>query len=137
MKENTKRIMTVSGAVLTALAIALSLLALLSVPARAATGSAVPGLTDVIPGDTPTLTLPDTDDVLTPDDTTGTPATRLPDATSRPSATTSPALTTAPGGTDTAPIADDGGSIVGAVIAVVVVAAVILAVIALMPRKKR
>ena len=146
MKENSKRIMTVSGAVMTALAIALSMLAFLTVTTRAATGTGMPAMTDIIPDKdgTSALTLPeagnvDTNDVVTPNDTTRSPMTILPEPTSRPSVTSSPALTSAPAGTatDTGMIEEEGGSILGAVIAVIVVVAIILVVIALIPRKKR
>ena len=138
MKENSKRIMTVSGAIITALAIALSMLAFLTVTIGAATGTGMPAMSDVIPGEdgTSALTLPeggdvDTNDVITPDDTSRAPVTLLPEPTTRPG------TTTAPGGTDTGMMEEDGGSILGAVIAVIVVAAIILVVIALMPRKKK
>ena len=147
MKENSKRIMTVSGAIMTALAIALSLLAFLTVTTRAATGTGMPAMSDVIPGEDGTSALPlpeagnvDTDDVVTPNDTTRTPTvtTSTPNAGSTPSGTTAGTPGAASGdGTDTGMAEEDGGSILGAVIAVIVVVAIILAVIALMPRKKR
>ena len=145
MKENYKRIMTVSGALMTALAIALSMLAFLTVTARAATGTGMPSMSEIIPGEdgTSALTLPeggnvDTNDVVTPNDTTRTPMTILPEPTSRPSVTNTPgAVSSAPDGTDTGMAEDDGGGILGAVIAVIVVVAIILVVIALIPRKKK
>ena len=143
MKENSRRIMTVSGAVMTALAIALSMLAFLTVTTRAATGTGMPAISDIIPGEdgTSALTLPeagnvDTNDVVTPNDTTRTPMTLLPEPTARPSVTNSPAVTSSPAGTDTGMAEEDGGSMLGAVIAVIVVVAIILVVIALIPRKK-
>lgn len=144
MKENSKRIMTVSGAMMTALAIALSMLAFITVTTRAATGTGMPAMSDIIPGEdgTSALTLPeagnvDTNDVVTPNDTTRTPMTLLPEPTSRPSVTNSPDVTSSPSGTDTDMTEEDGGSILGAVIAVIVVVAIILVVIALIPRKKK
>ena len=144
MNANSKRILTVAGAVMTALAIALSMLAFLTVTTRAATGTGMPAMTDIIPDadGTSALTLPeagnvDTDDVVTPDDSTRTPVTILPEPTTRPAVTSSPASTSAPDGTDTGMLEEEGGSILGAVIAVIVVVAVILVVIALMPRKKK
>ena len=139
MNENTKRFLTVSGAVMTALAIALSMLAFFTVATRAATGTGMPAVSDIIPGadGTSALTLPeggnvDTDDVLTPDDTTRTPVTLLPESSARPSSTSAPAVS----GTDTGMAEEDGGGMLGAVIAVIVVVAIILVVIALIPRKK-
>lgn len=151
MRENNQRLLTVSGAVFTALAIALSLLAFVALNVGAATGTGMPAVSDIIPGEdgTSALTLPeggnvDTNDVLTPDDTTRTPAaTVLPDLTTRPNvtgvpgATNSPTGTTALDGTDTGMLEEDGGGIMGAIIAVIVVVAIILVVIALIPRKKR
>ena len=146
MNANSKRILTVAGAVMTALAIALSMLAFLTVTTRAATGTGMPAMTDIIPAADGTSSLPfpeagnvDTDDVVTPDDSTRTPVTILPEPTTRPAATSSPTSTSAPDGTgtDTGMLEEEGGSILGAVIAVIVVVAVILVVIALMPRKKR
>ena len=143
MKQNSVRFMTVSGALMTALAIALSMLAFLTVSTRAATGTGMPSMSDVIPGEdgTSALTLPeggnvDTNDVVTPNDTTRTPMTILPEPTSRPSVTNTPGVTSAPDGTDTGMADDGGGSMLGAVIAVIVVVAIILVVIALIPRKK-
>ena len=146
MKENSGRIMTITGALMTALAIALSMLAFVAVTTRAATGTGMPAMSDLIPDadGTSALTLPeagdvDTNDVVTPNDTTRTPMTVLPEPTTRPAVTSTPAVTSAPDGTgtDTGMMEEEGGSILGAVIAVIVVVAVILVVIALMPRKKR
>jgi hypothetical protein len=140
MNENTKRIMTVTGAVLTALAIALSMLAFLTVTARAATGTGMPAMTDIIPDKdgTSALTLPeggnaDSDDVLTPDDTTRAPVTLVPESSARPATSSAPAVT----GTDTGMLEEEGGGMLGAVIAVIAVVAIILVVIALIPRKKK
>ena len=147
MKENSKRIMTVSGAVMTALAIALSMLAFLTLTTRAVTGTGMPAMSDIIPGEDGTSVIPfpesgnvDSDDVVTPDDSTRSPMTVLPESSARPSVTNTPGATSsAPDGTgaDTGMMEEDGGSILGAVIAVIVVVAIILVVIALIPRKKR
>ena len=146
MKEQTKRICAVGGAVLTALSIALSLLAFVTVSVFAATDTVMPALSDVIPDENGTSALPLPDggnvdsDVLTPDDTTLTPevTTRTPAVTTSPASTTArPSTTTAvPDGTDTGMVEEEGGGILGAIIAVIVVVAVILVVIALIPRKK-
>ncbi|MGM9641760.1 MAG: hypothetical protein ACI3XI_00990 [Eubacteriales bacterium] len=132
MTEIKRRIMTVGGCIVTAAAIALALLAFVAVNVSAVTGTAVPPASDLIPdgsdvtlpgmGDT---TLPDnitggdTNDVLTPDDTTRAPA-----STSTPDTTGDMAE-------------DAGNGILGAVIAVIVVVAIILVVIALIPKKKQ
>ena len=131
--------LTVGGAMLTVLAIALSLLSFAVVNIGAAT--TMPSVSDMIPGEdgTSALTLPeggnvDTNDVLTPDDTTRTPTSTVrPEVTSRPGTTTAPDGT----GTDTGMLEEDGDGILGAIIAVIVVVAIILVVIALLPRKKR
>lgn len=151
MRENKQRLLTVSGAVFTALSIALSLLAFVAINVGAATGTEMPSVSDIIPGEdgTSALTLPeggnvDSEDALTPDDTTRTPAaTVLPDSTARPNVTNapgstdSPSGTSTPDGTDTGMLEEEGGGIMGAIIAVIVVVAIILVVIALIPRKKR
>ena len=140
MKENSGRIMTITGALMTALAIALSMLAFVAVTTRAATGTGMPAMTDLIPGEDGTSALPfpeagnvDTDDVVTPNDSTRTPVTILPETSARPATTSTPDAT----GTDSGMTEDEGGSVLGAVIAVIVVVAVILVVIALMPRKRK
>ena len=116
------------------------MLAFLTVTSRAATGTGMPAMTDLIPGEDGTSALPfpeagnvDTDDVVTPNDSTRTPVTILPETSARPATTSTPDAT----GTDSGMTEDEGGSVLGAVIAVIVVVAVILVVIALMPRKKR
>ena len=58
MNANSKRILTVAGAVMTALAIALSMLAFLTVTTRAATGTGMPAMTDIIPDADGTSSLP-------------------------------------------------------------------------------
>ena len=145
MKERTKRFITVSGSMLTALSIALALLAFVTVTSLAATDTGMPSMSDIIPGEdgTSAISLPEggnvDSDVLTPDDSTRTPVTsERPATTTRPAQTTArPSTTTSPDGTDTGMLEEDGGSILGAIIAVIVVVAVILVVIALIPRKKR
>ncbi|MBQ4140755.1 MAG: hypothetical protein IJD70_05415 [Clostridia bacterium] len=143
MSENKKRVLTVGGAAISALSIALALLAFVCVNVSAATGTGMPAVSDIIPGEdgTSALTLPeggnvDSDDVLTPDDTSRTPATILPEPTTRPDVTNTPGATSGPDGTDTGMTDEDGGGILGAIIAVIVVVAIILVVIALIPRKK-
>jgi hypothetical protein len=136
MKETTKRLLTVGGAVVTVLALALSLLSF-AVISAGATGS-MPPAGGIIPGEsgTSSLTLPeggnvDTNDALTPDDSTLAPAvTSAPGSSARPDSTSSPV-------SDTSIVEDDGNGVLGAIIAVVVVVAIILVVIALIPRKKR
>ena len=136
MNETGKRMLTVGGAVITVLAIALSLLSFVAVSTAAATS--MPSVTDIIPGEdgTSALTLPEgglvDSDVLTPDDSTRSPA-----DTARPNATVRPDATTAPDGSDTDMTEEGGGGVLGAIIAVIVVVAIILVVIALIPRKKR
>ncbi len=147
MNEMKKRLLTVGGAVMTALAIALSLLAFVAVNVSAATDTGSSAMSDIIPGEDGTSVLPlpeggnvDSDDVLTPDDTPRTPAvTSTPDAGSTPSGTTAGTPGTTGGdGTDSGNAGeDDGGGIMGAIIAVIVVVAIILVVIALIPRKKK
>ncbi len=150
MNEHSKRILTVAGTLMTAIAIALSMLAFVAINAYAATGTGMPSMSDIIPGEDGTSVLPlpeggnvDSDDVLTPDDTTRTPMTILPEPTSRPDVTSAPGATNSPGatntgdGTDSGMTEDDGGGIMGAIIAVIVVVAIILVVIALIPRKKK
>ena len=146
MKERTKRLFAVGGSVLTALSIALSLLAFVAIGVFAATDTGMPGMSDIIPGEdgTSALTLPEDgnvdSDVLTPDDSSRTPSmtSETPTTTTRPATTTArPATTTSPDGTDTG-MADgeEGGGILGAIIAGIVVVAIRLVVIALIPRKK-
>ncbi len=146
MKERTKRLITVGGSVLTALSIALSLLAFVTVTSFAETGTGMPSMSDIIPDEngTSAISLPEggnvDSDVLTPDDSSRTPSmtSETPTTTARPATTTSPsASTTSPDGTDTGMLEEEGGSILGAIIAVIVVVAIILVVIALIPRKKR
>ena len=144
MKERTKRLLTVGGSVLTALSIALSLLAFVTVTSFAATDTGMPAVSDIIPDEngTSAISLPEAgnvdSDVLTPDDSTRTPVTTdAPATTTRPATTASPSTTTSPDGTDTGMLEEEGGSILGAIIAVIVVVAIILVVIALIPRKKR
>ncbi len=146
MKEKTKRICTIGASVLTALSIALSLLAFVAIGVFAATDTGMPMMTDIIPGENGTSALPLPDggnvdsDVLTPDDSTRTPSmtNETPTTTARPATTTArPATTTSPDGTDTGMIdGEEGGGILGAIIAVIVVVAIILVVIALIPRKR-
>ena len=147
MKERTKRFITVSGSVLTALSIALALLAFVTVTSLAATDTGMPSMSDIIPGEDGTSALPLPEggnvdsDVLTPDDSTRTPTPSMTSetpTTTRPATTTTrPSTTTSPDGTDTGMLEEEGGSILGAIIAVIVVVAIILVVIALIPRKKR
>ena len=145
MKKNAKRIVAVSGALVTALSIALSLLAFVTVTTLAVTDTAMPAMSDIIPDENGTSAIPLPEagnvdsDVMTPDDNTRAPVTTdAPATTTKPSTTTArPSTTTAPGGTDTGMLEEEGGSILGAIIAVIVVVAVILVVIALLPRKKR
>lgn len=119
-----RRIMTVGGCIITAAAIALALLAFVAVNVSAATGTAVAPESDLIP-DASDVTLPnnitsgDTNDVLTPDDTTRAPA-----STSAPDTTGDMAE-------------DTGNGVLGAIIAIIVVVAIILVVIALIPKKKK
>ncbi len=144
MKERTKRFITVSGSVLTALSIALAHLAFVTVTSLAATDTGMPAMSDIIPDENGTSALPLPEggnvdsDVLTPDDSTRTPVTTDRSATTtRPATTTArPSTTTSPDGTDTGMLEEEGGSIMGAIIAVIVVVAIILVVIALIPRKK-
>ena len=145
MKERTRRFCTVLGSMLTALSIALSLLAFVAIGVYAATDTGMPMMSDVIPDENGTSALPLPEggnvdsDVLTPDDSTRTPAvTSEAPTTTRPATTTArPSVTTAPDGTDTGMLEDEGGGgILGAIIAVIVVVAIILVVIALIPRKK-
>jgi hypothetical protein len=146
MKERTKRLLTVGGSVLTALSIALSLLAFVTVTSFAATDTGMPAMSDIIPDEngTSAISLPEAgnvdSDVMTPDDSTRTPVvtSEAPATTTRPATTTArPSTTTSPDGTDTGMLEEEGGSILGAIIAVIVVVAIILVVIALIPRKKR
>ena len=145
MKERTKRLCAVGGSVLTALSLALSLLAFVSIGVYAATGTGSPSMSDVIPDENGTSVLPLPEggnvdsDVLTPDDSTLLPevTSQTPEVTTRPATTTArPSTTTSPDGTDTGMIEEEGGGMLGAIIAVIVVVAVILAVIALIPRKR-
>lgn len=147
MKERTKRFITVSGSMLTALSIALALLAFVTVTSLAATDTGMPSMSDIIPDENGTSALPLPEggnvdsDVLTPDDSTSTPTPSMTSetpTTTRPATTTvRPSTTTSPDGTDTGMLEEEGGSILGAIIAVIVVVAIILVVIALIPRKKR
>lgn len=144
MKERTKRFFAVSGSVLTALSMALALLAFVTVTSLAATDTGMPSMSDIIPGEdgTSAISLPEggnvDSDVLTPDDSTRTPSmTSEAPTTTRPATTARPSTTTSPDGTDTGMLEEEGGSILGAIIAVIVVVAIILVVIALIPRKKR
>jgi len=143
MNENCKRVLTVAGAVMTALSIALSMLAFLSLSVYAETGTGMPAISDIIPGENGTSVIPfpesgnvDSDDVVTPDDSTRSPATAAPESTVRPgTVNTSDASVTADG-TDTGAADEEGGGVLGAIIAVIAVVAIILVVIALIPRKK-
>lgn len=145
MKERTKRFITVSGSMITALSMALALLAFVTISSLAATDTGMPSMSDIIPGEdgTSDISLPEggnvDSDVLTPDDSTRTPSmTNETPTTTRPATTTArPSTTTSPDGTDTGMLEEEGGSILGAIIAVIVVVAIILVVIALIPRKKR
>ena len=146
MKERTKRLFAVSGSLLTALSIALSLLAFVGISVFAATDTGNPMMSDIIPDENGTSALPLPEggnvdsDVLTPDDSTRTPSmTSETPTTTRPATTTArPSTTTSPDGTETGMIDDgEGGGILGAIIAVIVVVAIILVVIALIPRRKR
>ena len=146
MKEKTKRICTVGGSVLTALSIALSLLAFVAIGVFAATDTGMPMMTDIIPDENGTSALPLPDggnvdsDVLTPNDSSRAPSmtSETPAQTTRPATTTArPSTTTTPDGTDTGMVdGEEGGGILGAIIAVIVVVAIILVVIALIPRKR-
>ena len=145
MTERTKRLCAVCGSALTALSIALSLLAFVSIGVFAATDTGAPMMTDIIPDENGTSALPLPEagnvdsDVMTPDDTTRAPAltSETPSTTARPATTTArPSTTTSPEGTDTGMLEEEGGGMLGAIIAVIVVVAIILVVIALMPRKK-
>ncbi len=145
MKERTQRFCAVCGSVLTALSIALSLLAFVAIGVFAATDTGTPMMSDIIPGENGTSALPLPEggnvdsDVLTPDDSTRTPSmTNETPTTTRPATTTArPSTTTSPDGTDTGMVdGEEGGGILGAIIAVIVVVAIILVVIALIPRKK-
>ena len=145
MKERTKRFITVSGSMITALSMALALLAFVTISSLAATDTGMPSMSDIIPGEdgTSAISLPEggnvDSDVLTPDDSTRTPSmTNETPTTTRPATTTArPSTTTSPDGTDTGMLEEEGSSILGAIIAVIVVVAIILVVIALIPRKKR
>ncbi len=145
MKERTKRICAVGGSVLTALSIALSLLAFVAIGVYAATDTGMPMMSDVIPDENGTSALPLPEggnvdsDVVTPNDSSRTPSmtSETPTTTTPPATTTArPATTTSPDGTDTGMAEEEGGGILGAIIAVIVVVAIILVVIALIPRKK-
>ena len=145
MKERTKRFCAVCGSALTALSVALSLLAFVAIGVFAATDTGSPVMSDVVPDENGTSALPLPEggnvdsDVLTPDDSTRTPSmTSEGPTTTRPATTTArPSATTAPDGTDTGMLdEEEGGGILGAIIAVIVVVAIILVVIALIPRKK-
>ena len=146
MKERTQRIVTVCSSVMTAISIALSLLAFVAIGVNAATDTGMPMMSDIIPGENGTSALPLPDggnvdsDVLTPDDSSRTPSmtSETPTQTTRPATTTArPATTTSPEGTDTGMVdGEEGGGILGAIIAVIVVVAIILVVIALIPRKR-
>ncbi len=137
MNEVKRRILTVGGTLITAAAIALSMLAFVAFNVNAATGTAMPSVSDLLPdGSMPmpgdgtlpnNITSENTDDVLTPDSTTRSPAA----TTSRPAGTAGPSDSTS------AVTDDEGGGILGAVIAVIVVVAIILVVIALIPKKAR
>ena len=146
MKERTKRICAVCGSALTALSIALSLLAFVAIGAYASTDTGAPMMSDIIPDENGTSALPLPEggnvdsDVLTPDDSTRTPTvTSEAPTTTRPATTTArPSTTTSPDGTDTGMLEDEeGGGVLGAIIAVIVVVAIILVVIALIPRKNK
>ena len=145
MTERTKRLCAVCGSVLSALSIALALLAFVSIGVFAETDTGMPAVSDVIPDENGTSVLPLPEDgnvdsdVLTPDDTTLSPAltSETPSTTARPATTTArPSTTTSPNGTDTGMLEEEGGGMLGAIIAVIVVVAIILVVIALIPRKK-
>ena len=138
MTERTKRLCAVCGSVLSALSIALALLAFVSIGVFAETDTGMPAVSDVIPDENGTSVLPlpedgnvDSDTMML-GDTTLSPAltSDLPVTTARPDTTTSPA------GTDTGMLEEEGGGMLGAIIAVIVVVAIILVVIALIPRKK-
>ena len=130
---------------ITVLSMALAMLAFVTVTSFAETGTGMPAMSDVIPGEdgTSAISLPEAgnvdSDVLTPDDSTRIPAvTSEAPMTTRPATTTArPSTATSPDGTDTGMLEEEGGSILGAIIAVIVVVAIILVVIALIPRKKR
>ena len=138
MTERTKRLCAVCGSVLSALSIALALLAFVSIGVFAETDTGMPAVSDVIPDENGTSVLPLPEDgnvdsdTMMPGDTTLSPAltSDLPVTTARPDTTTSPA------GTDTGMLEEEGGGMLGAIIAVIVVVAIILVVIALIPRKK-
>ena len=138
MTERTKRLCAVCGSVLSALSIALALLAFVSIGVFAETDTGMPAVSDVIPDENGTSVLPLPEDgnvdsdTMIPGDTTLSPAltSDLPVTTARPDTTTSPA------GTDTGMLEEEGGGMLGAIIAVIVVVAIILVVIALIPRKK-
>ena len=142
MNENCKRILTIAGAVMTALSIALSMLAFLSLSVYAETGTGMPAISDIIPGEDGTSMIPfpesgnvDSDDVVTPDDSTRSPVTVPESTTSRPGSANTGTADTADG-TDTGMADEEGGGVLGAIIAVIAVVAIILVVIALIPRKK-
>ena len=145
MKERTRRFITVGGSLLTAISIALAMLAFVTVASFAETGTGIPAMSDIIPDENGTSALPLPDggivdsDVVTPENSSSSPVTTAkPATTTRPATTTArPSTTTSPDGTDTGMLEEEGGSILGAIIAVIVVVAVILVVIALIPRKKR
>ena len=138
MTERTKRLCAVCGSVLSALSIALALLAFVSIGVFAETDTGMPAVSDVIPDENGTSVLPLPEDgnvdsdTMMPGDTTLSPAltSDLPVTTARPDTTTSPA------GTDTGMLEEEGGGMLGAIIAVIVVVAIILVVIALIPRKR-
>ena len=138
MTERTKRLCAVCGSVLSALSIALALLAFVSIGVFAETDTGMPAVSDVIPDENGTSVLPLPEDgnvdsdTMIPGDTTLSPAltSDLPVTTARPDTTTSPT------GTDTEMLEEEGGGMLGAIIAVIVVVAIILVVIALIPRKK-
>ena len=96
MKERTKRFITVSGSMITALSMALALLAFVTISSLAATDTGMPSMSDIIPGEdgTSAISLPEggnvDSDVLTPDDSTRTPS-----MTNETPTTTRPATTTA------------------------------------------
>ena len=145
MTERTKRLCAICGSALTALSIALALLAFVSIGVFAATDTVMPAASDIIPDENGTSVLPLPEggnvdsDVLTPGDTTLSPSltSETPSTTARPATTTEKtSTTTSPDGTDTGMLEEEGGGMLGAIIAVIVVVAIILVVIALMPRKR-
>ena len=138
MTERSKRLCAVFGSVLSALSIALALLAFVSIGAFAATDTVMPAASDVIPDENGTSVLPLPEDgnvdsdTMVPGDTTRAPAL----TSDSPVTTARPATTTSPAGTDTGMLEEEGGGMLGAIIAVIVVVAIILVVIALIPRKR-